>query len=83
MRNNNKLKIIRCYIKTHLIPTVKDESLIPHGMYCYDYNGGNHKMCPYWVSGDGYIAGCRYLREVDRSGLLWDGCKECDINKGI
>lgn len=73
-------RTIRCYIKTYLSFAKKDESKIPKGVYCYSYNGNEYKKCTYWVGGKQFLAGCKYLRKVDRGLLLWDGCKECGIN---
>jgi len=62
-----------------------DTSVIPRGYYCYDENG----LCPYWSirknkpeQQNGY---CKYLRLGDWQnkrgiGILWDQCKECDVN---
>ena len=62
---------------------------IPTGNYCYNKNG----VCPYWekhpehgAQNDGY---CVFLElgdwDADENGmgftLLWDQCKECDINR--
>ena len=66
--------------------------LIPRGMYCYkiisvENNILKTKNCPYReIRNDkpkqmnGY---CNYLEagdwEGDGMGLIWDGCKECNI----
>lgn len=58
---------------------------IPKGFYCYDNNGN----CPFWsldedkpYMSNGY---CSYLKQGDwdfnHIGLLWDMCKECDVNE--
>jgi len=69
---------------------IKDESLIPEGVYCYTrISGGKIKLCPYWayiINAPGQMNGyCHYLErgdwENDWLGLLWDQCKECDINE--
>lgn len=63
---------------------VKDQSVIPAGIYCYDQNG----LCPYWSSRadkhhqeNGY---CSFLEvgdwEVKGCSLLWDQVKECGVN---
>lgn len=60
---------------------------IPLGIYCY----GAYGNCPFWDYDDerdyqdnGY---CHYLGRGDWDGggdgfftLLWDQCKECDVN---
>ena len=61
----------------------KIRKLIPKGMYCYDKDG----ICPFWRKNklypeqlDGY---CHLLKKGDweiKGGLLWDQCKECEIN---
>jgi len=61
-----------------------DTSVIPKGYYCYDDKG----KCPYWElrsdkpkEENGY---CKYLQigdwEEDGMSLLFDQCKECNIN---
>lgn len=78
------IKLIKCYIRTYLSFVKRDKAKIPKGMYCYSYDGENYKQCPYWVyGGRQFLAGCKYMREVDRGFLLWDSCKECGINKGL
>ena len=65
---------------------MKDESIIPKGIYCYDEN----RVCPYWnlkefkpEQENGY---CSFLEEGDWEmegvSLLWDQCKECGVNMG-
>lgn len=71
-------------------------ALIPRGLYCYHrlshYEDGRTvvDMCPYWSKRydkkeqeNGY---CQYLGkgdwESDGLSLLWDQCKECDVNFG-
>jgi len=58
------------------------EKYIPKGGYCYD----EKSTCPFWdidpskpQQENGY---CHYLKESDwlMGGLLWDQCKECNIN---
>jgi hypothetical protein len=67
--------------------TVK--SLIPHGVYCYEYKNGEQYTCPFWekiIGNDGegyYEAGyCHYLKMED-SITLWDMLKECGENEGL
>jgi hypothetical protein len=71
-----------------------DEKLIPPGGYCYDIislsgDGNRILMCHYWErhpekppQQTGY---CHYLQsgdwEEDGTLLLWDGVKECGINR--
>ena len=61
------------------------KALIPQGNYCY----GTKCKCPFWdvieefpVQDNGY---CHYLKSGDFQhnglGLLWDMCKECNINE--
>ena len=69
------------------------EDYIPYGYYCYfgcrNPEDPNYKRCPFWASNpeaeeqdDGY---CHYLGcgdwEDPGLGLLWDQCKECNINE--
>lgn len=60
------------------------EKYIPDGHYCYNKDG----RCPFWDTDEskpyqdnGY---CHYLKHADWEqsyiSLLWDECKECDIN---
>ena len=58
---------------------------IPIGCYCYS---GNY-VCPFWdkdmtkpYQNNGYchLLGLAYW-EQNRISLLWDMCKECDINE--
>lgn len=67
----------------------KDTSVIPEGIYCYTHVKGKFVACPYWSlrkdkpkQENGY---CAYLGkgdwESDDFGLLWDQCKECNINE--
>ena len=62
-----------------------DTSVIPRGYYCYD----DKDKCPYWElrkdkpkGENGY---CSYLQygdwEMEGLSLLFDQCKECNINK--
>jgi len=71
---------------------MKDENVIPEGMYCYTPIGffdGVYKIkpCPYWGKREdkpeqenGY---CDYLEQGDwesnHCSLLWDQVKECGI----
>ena len=66
---------------------MKDESIIPKGIYCHD---ADMKPCPYWsldkaheYQNNGY---CSFLEDGDwtDSGiwLLWEQIKECGINEG-
>ena len=42
----------------------KDASLIPLGMYCYDYTeGGERVQCPYWNRTDYGTVRCEYLEK--------------------
>jgi hypothetical protein len=60
------------------------EQVIPQGIYCYDENG----VCPYWTLNpfqEKQMNGmCLYLMkgdwQEDGTMLLWDRCKECDVN---
>jgi len=62
---------------------LKDESLIPEGMYCYTYKNGKQIKCPYWKYVSKCNAHCDYLdisdNDIDGLSLLWDQCKECGI----
>ena len=74
-------------------PTVKDESLIPPGPYCYSPRGVDGdsyliSLCPYWDKREdkpeqqsGY---CHFLERGDWEGgfggLLWDQVKSCGAN---
>lgn len=65
------------------ILVIKDDNRqnsIPKGRYCYDENG----VCPFWSLKSKYNGYCSYLNidddSIDGIGLLWDQCKECDIN---
>lgn len=72
----------------------KDESVIPKNrFYCYDhleYQDDTQRykvigLCPYWSyhEADDQNGYCRFLGKSDRdlgAGLLFDQCKECDIN---
>ena len=62
------------------------EKLIPKGEYCYD----DQRDCPFHdiiptfpKQSNGH---CHYLKTGDYGehfGLLWDSCKECNINSNI
>lgn len=70
-----------------------DQSVIPHGPYCYSRVPGSREItpCPYWSRDwskpeleSGY---CEFLKKGDwmpredgGTFLLWDMCKECGIN---
>ena len=47
----------------------KDESLIPKGQYCYTYEDGKFKPCPYWDTVDDapsqYNGYCHFLEKGD------------------
>lgn len=73
----------------------KDTSVIPVGMYCYEWVGTADngdpvwKNCPYWSRVDGRDEQengyCSYMEKGDWEfymGLLWDQCKECGVNMG-
>jgi hypothetical protein len=80
-----------------VIKTPKDPSKIPHGYFCYIFEDrfvdGVLKIkyaCPYWkrIQGkpeqeNGYC-GFMELGDWMENGtmLLWDGCKECNVNLG-
>jgi hypothetical protein len=66
------------------------DQIIPEGGYCYSYDlNGNKVICPFWFifidkpkQDNGY---CSYLNRGDWENphvlnLLWDRCKECDVN---
>ena len=66
---------------------INPEEYIPNGFYCY--NGNN--LCPFWdidkskpKQNNGY---CHYLKHADWEqeyiSLIWDKCKECDVNIDI
>lgn len=68
-----------------------DESLIPHGPYCYSLgpatkNGGfpTFNVCPFWNrDDDNEIVYCSYLGKKDGDDgvtLLFDQVKECMVN---
>ena len=73
-----------------------DHPEIPTGVYCYTYvknsatGEDEFKVCPYWSKNhdkpsqeNGY---CSFLKKGDwemRCSLLWDQCKECNINMDI
>lgn len=61
--------------------------VIPSGPYCYEHG----RTCKYWdysrvirtCLGEQCSGHCHFLGENDFTGktmLLWDQCKECDIN---
>lgn len=67
------------------------ESLIPHGLYCYEYRDDVYIRCPFWSKNhlmpeqeNGY---CSFLSMADwygeGQGLLWDQVKECGINEDL
>jgi hypothetical protein len=66
----------------------KDESLIPKGVYCHTH-GFRGLSCPYLDTNpyahDQDFGYCSFLAmgdwESDKLGLLWDACKECNINE--
>jgi len=67
----------------------KSIDLIPEGMYCYSRDENNKVVaCPYWDliedQPDQMNGYCHYTEtgDFDAEGLslLWDMCKECDIN---
>ena len=75
--------MIRCF----KFETFNNCGKIPCGMYCYD----NHTVCPYlsfsrvaeFFYGKQMCGYCHFLKGGDYNGgtdLLWDMCKECDIN---
>ena len=62
---------------------------IPKGFYCYDYIDGEFYLCPFWnidnekpEQENGY---CHFMGkgdwELNSIALLWDQCKECDVNR--
>lgn len=64
------------------------EKFIPKGFYCHGRIKPELELCPFWdcdntklEQDNGY---CHYLKqgdwEMDWISLLWDMCKECDIN---
>lgn len=67
---------------------------IPNGIYCYIWNNDGNVftrtgyLCPFWDSNNNepYMSNgyCHYLKigDWDSKGmsLLWDMCKECEIN---
>lgn len=62
--------------------------VIPNGVYCYDYEGGEYRRCPFLEimtkedDGQTYEEGwCHYLHETDL--LLWDAVKLCAVNDEI
>lgn len=60
------------------------EKIIPKGLYCYNKDG----VCPFWDRLDGIPKQengyCHLLEKGDWESegtmLLWDQCKECEIN---
>jgi len=74
-----------------LSPEAVVKSLIPHGVYCYQYHGTEFVLCPFWSKNhlmpeqeNGY---CSFLSMADwygeGQGLLWDQVKECGINEDL
>ena len=73
-----------------LNPEAAIKSLIPHGLYCYQYHYTEQVTCPFWsrIEGkpeqqNGY---CSFLSRGDwEEGLshLWDQVKECGINEDL
>ena len=73
-----------------LNPEATIESVIPHGLYCYQHHGEEFILCPFWSrvknkpeQEDGY---CSLLKRGDwEDGMthLWDQVKECGINEGL
>jgi|APGre2960657404_1045060.scaffolds.fasta_scaffold44349_2 hypothetical protein len=70
---------------------MKDESLIPSGVYCYTYIDGKQVNCPYWgrdpsrpqqESGFCTFLNLRDWDDIPGIPLLWDSIKECGINNG-
>lgn len=68
---------------------MKDESVIPEGVYCYTIVNGKRVNCPYWgrdSSRPQQESGfCTFLNERDWDDipgipLLWDQVKSCNIN---
>ena len=63
---------------------------VPKGFYCYNIVDGTHIIpCVFWdmdktkrYQENGY---CHLLKrgDWDMDGLLWDQCKECNINTEI
>ena len=68
------------------------EKWIPHGIYCYVSSSNNETpgyLCPFWDSNKNkpYMENgcCHYLKieddwDAEYLTLLWDMCKECDVN---
>ncbi len=59
------------------------KSLIPRGVYCYEYKDGEQYTCPFWEkiikqdeNGIYEVGVCHYLNLED-SITLWDMIKEC------
>lgn len=89
----NPMNCWRIYkgVISHIESTTLFAITVPSGPYCY--GKGRHDKCPFWELNpnkpsqmNGY---CRYLNRADwvssysdggSTGLLWDQCKECDIN---
>jgi hypothetical protein len=68
---------------------MKDESVIPEGLYCYTRVDGKYVNCPYWGRDDSKpeqeSGFCTFLdiRDWDEGTgvpLLWDQVKTCGIN---
>ena len=63
------------------------DSDIPAGWYCYEILGVSLdgkiqiRLCPHWTQTDNVTA-CSFLGidDKDNTSLLWDQCKECDVN---
>ena len=66
------------------------EMYVPQGLYCYTYINSTYLRCLFWDmdskhhhQNNGY---CHLIGKGDwqlDGGLLWDQCKECDINTNI
>jgi len=76
-------------MKNDIPQRIKDNPsiYIPDGLYCHG-RASKIRVCPFWdldkekpEQQNGY---CHYLKQgdwdFDYTGLLWDMCKECDIN---
>ena len=87
--SRNRVSNHKEFRKRHDLIFSKPENIIPNGEYCYRrLSSKKIELCPYWSRDNsqpeqmnGY---CHFLKrgdwESDELSLLWDQCKECNIN---
>jgi len=74
---------------------IKDESIIPKGPYCYEYDEERNKEYPlasgYWIKLCKYYRStpktrgmaCTYLGFYGNDCCLYDQCKICGVNEDV